>query len=221
MLQLDHNDNLADINCSTSQHGCAVAKGDEGFVLVATLVILILLVMLGISTTTTTNIELQIAGNDRVNKKTFYGADGSLDLGGRMVEENVACPTGFTVTSIGPVLIQNPSFWLKTPGDLLDSTLSRIDFDGVSDDGRDDRAFSFPVNANITSDVVIAGTTKFAAGSSIQMVAGYEGKGKGAAGGGSFIGYDIAAQANGVNSSRAELQINWDHVIGQEGVCNY
>ncbi len=44
--------------------------------MVSTLVILVLLVILGISTTTNTNIELQIAGNDKVYKQNFSVAEG-------------------------------------------------------------------------------------------------------------------------------------------------
>ncbi len=222
-MPLAHKKKSADVDCNASRRD--VGQNEDGFVLITTLVILIMLIMLGISTTTTTNIELQIAGNDKVNKVTFYAADGSVDLGSRMVEENVACPNGFTNAAIGAITIQDLDFWRKLPGDLLDSTLATIDFDGANvagdNDGRDDRAFTFPVSSSVTSDVVIAGTTKFASGSSIQMVSGYEGKGKGAAAGGSYISYDIVVQANGSNNSRAEVQLGWNHIIGQEGNCNY
>ncbi len=49
---------------------------EDGFILVTTLVILILLVVLGISTTTNTNIELKIAGNDKVSKQNLSMAEG-------------------------------------------------------------------------------------------------------------------------------------------------
>lgn len=49
---------------------------EDGFILVTTLVILMLLVVLGISTTTNTNIELKIAGNDKVYKENFSMAEG-------------------------------------------------------------------------------------------------------------------------------------------------
>ena len=54
----------------------AAGHNEEGFVLVATLVILMLLIILGISTTTNTNIELQLAGNDKAYKQNFYQAEG-------------------------------------------------------------------------------------------------------------------------------------------------
>jgi len=67
------------INAEAKDNNKAVypaGHNEDGFVLVATLVILMLLVILGISTTTNTSIELQIAGNDKVYKQNFYQAEG-------------------------------------------------------------------------------------------------------------------------------------------------
>lgn len=204
---------------------------EDGFVLIAAIVILFILVILGMSTTTTTNIELQIAGNDKVAKQAFYQADGGTQLGGRMVEENVGCPNGFTANQIGSSITVVPTrlaFWQTTPGDLTNNTLVSPDFgdannDGTDDDGDglDDRAFYYTPDAGRTTNVIVAGTTQYAAGSSIQMTAGYEGKGKGAAAGGSSINYNIIAQGVGALNSISEVEIIWGHVIGQEGECNY
>ena len=54
---------------------------DEGFVLVTALLIMLILTIIGIATTTNTSIELQIAGNDKVFKKTFYEAEAGAILG--------------------------------------------------------------------------------------------------------------------------------------------
>ncbi len=48
---------------------------EDGFVLVATMLILILLVVIGISATNTTSIEYQIAVNDRMAKEDFYNQE--------------------------------------------------------------------------------------------------------------------------------------------------
>ena len=67
----------------------------------------------------------------------------------------------------------------------------------------------------------IGGQTRFASGSAIQMAAGYEGLGKGAATGGASIVYDIYAMRYGSNSSEALNTIQWVHLLGQGGTCNY
>ncbi len=58
-------------------------------------------------------------------------------------------------------------------------------------------------------------------GSALQMVAGYEGKGKGAAGGGAYIEYRLHSQHVGLRNSETKIAILWNHMVGQEGTCNY
>jgi len=77
-------------------------QNEDGYILIMVMVTLMLLVVLGVTSTTTTTVEVQIAGNDKVNKVTFYEADGGTELGGRLVEENVSCPNGFTATPSDP-----------------------------------------------------------------------------------------------------------------------
>jgi hypothetical protein len=49
----------------------------EGTVLVVALVLLVLLTIIGLSASTTTQIEIMIAGNERVYKQNFYRAEAS------------------------------------------------------------------------------------------------------------------------------------------------
>jgi hypothetical protein len=51
----------------------------NGFILPMTLMFLFVLTAMGIFATTTTNIELQIAGNDKISKMIFYAADSGID----------------------------------------------------------------------------------------------------------------------------------------------
>lgn len=68
-----------------------IKVNDEGgFILIATLVSLLLLIILGISTTTTTNIELQIAGNDKVNTTNSYVAEGTAYEAAQLLENGTA-----------------------------------------------------------------------------------------------------------------------------------
>ncbi len=65
------------------------------------------------------------------------------------------------------------------------------------------------------------GVTKYLAGSAIQMAAGYEGKGKGAATGGGSIVYEIHSQHIGQSNSEAILALQWVHVITGLVGCLY
>jgi hypothetical protein len=60
------------------------------------MLILSVLTIIGIAVTRTTNIELQIAGNDRLKKKVFYEAESGAEFGWELIEQNLSCPKGFT-----------------------------------------------------------------------------------------------------------------------------
>jgi len=53
----------------------SILKNEDGSALLISLLILLLLTLLGIFATNTTNIEIQIAGNDKLHKLGFYAAE--------------------------------------------------------------------------------------------------------------------------------------------------
>ena len=55
-------------------------NNEQGFVLIASLMMLMILLIIGIAATNTTTIELQISGNDKVNKMAFYSAESGLSF---------------------------------------------------------------------------------------------------------------------------------------------
>jgi Tfp pilus assembly protein PilX len=80
---------------------CLKVNDEGGFILIATLVSLLLLVILGISTTTTTNIELQIAGNDKVNMANSYVAEGTAYEAAQLLENGTAVTDGTLQSASG------------------------------------------------------------------------------------------------------------------------
>ena len=52
-------------------------NNEQGFVLIASLMMLMILLVIGIAATNTTTIELQISGNDKAAKQNFYEAESS------------------------------------------------------------------------------------------------------------------------------------------------
>jgi Tfp pilus assembly protein PilX len=83
---------------------------EEGFVLVAALLVMLVLTILGIATTTNVSLELQIAGNDKVHKRTFYGAEGGAVLGSELLEQNLNCATGFSAGAVAASASGNESW---------------------------------------------------------------------------------------------------------------
>ncbi|MFP3983067.1 MAG: pilus assembly PilX N-terminal domain-containing protein [Desulfurivibrionaceae bacterium] len=192
-----------------------ITDNEKGFVLVASLMILLILIIIGVSATTNTTIELQIAGNDKAAKKTFYKADGGTELAAEALEHNIAC-TGFNSTRVHGLYIETPglNFWQN------DNTVT------TKEPVAGDRDICFPgdscddVNKEVTS-ISLGGESKHGRGAAIQQHAGYEGKGKGAGGSGSYMLYDIYSRYQDSTGSDATVRLQWRHNIGQEGTCYY
>lgn len=197
-------------------------NNEGGFVLVGALLILLLLVLIGISASTSTTLELQIAASDRTRKETFYQADAGTQLAIRLVEESLGTPGGFTAVNADGVLVDP----FNSPNNtilIVDPTLSENEGIPVepSDAARD--AAYFPEgydpaspNDDPHTNLTAAGVTEVTAGAGLQMVAGYEGKGKGTAGGGGNILYTIYSQHVGRAQSESVVQVEWRHIIGLE-----
>lgn len=191
---------------------------ENGSITVLALIMLALLTLLGISATMTSSIEVQIAGNDDRYKKALYEADGGTEVGFEMLEQNIACPGGFSTFNEGDgyldigtdVRVYTKDFWLQE---------SEPTSDYPSDSERDIRVYS--TDTGLHTNLSIYGATQLSTGSAIQMSAGYEGKGKGSGAGGAYIVYRVYSQHMGTSNSQAEIMSQWRHLVGQEGACNY
>jgi hypothetical protein len=216
-------------------------KAEDGFVLILAMVMLLILTMLGTFATKNTLMELQISGNDKVAKQTFYQTDGGGEAGIQLVEENLSCPLGFTAYgtvnnqpdtffSIGGVDVFDGRFaYRKLPTEVAGAGAGAqmTDWSFSSDAVRSLRIPATPVlpaNRNDVAahtNIALFTVAGYATGTSLQMAAGYEGKGHGAATGGGVRTARIVSSHLGANNSRARVLVNWTHVIGQEGSCLY
>ncbi len=199
-------------------------KTEDGYVLVGSLLILLLLVIIGIAATSSTTLELQVAGNDRVRKETFYQADGGTQLATRLLEESLGTPGGFNALD-GNNVLDDP----VSPNDtilIVDADLSNNENTArnelsVLDTVRDIAFFPSdynPADPNVVphTNIIMDGVTTTAAGSGLQMLSGYEGMGKGTAGGGGQMLYTIYSQHTGRSQSEAVVRVDWRHIIGLE-----
>jgi len=169
-------------------------KNEEGFVLITALLMLVVLMIIGIAATNTTTIELQISGNDKVAKQTFYQADGGTNVGVSILEENITT-SGFTAPGgYHGVNITNTALYMN------DHTATGVDATMTRDGEQTEFRF-------------LGGPIQSSPGSGAQMAAGYEGKGKSAASGGSFKVYDVEAKHFGANNSEAAVLIQWRHLL--------
>lgn len=225
-----------------------IMANDQGFVLIAALLILFIMVIIGISATTIAVLELQIAGADRTHTQTFYQADAGTQLAAGLIEASVASVTSFTNlidASDGAKILTDPDnanrtiVIGKTPFD--DTTLplwenDRENLDTLPKDPTDiarDAAY-YPIDTKYPNgydpatattaphtNITLAGDITNTAGQGLQMVAGYEGLGKGTASGGAQILYIIKSQHIGYTDSVSLVQTQWRHVIGMEEDARY
>jgi hypothetical protein len=207
-----------------------VINNQRGSVINVALLILILIFLVGIGLNKISTTDIKIANNMKTQATTFYEAEAGLEGVSELLELNVACPLGFRDTTDTPSL---PGGWERIEGNFIVTDLAFWRRDTIGDP-RDDR--DPETNSNIVAYSVsdyplaldephtsfsIAGQVRYSTGSAIQMAAGYEGLGKGAAAGGASILYDIYAMRYGNDNSEALHVIQWVHLLGLGGTCNY
>ena len=191
----------------------------RGSLVVTALIILMMLTLIGIAVTTTASLELQISGNEKLSKVAFYRADGGTEVGFELLEQNLGCASGFTSPTITgdnstmSVQVNTSTFWQNQTAPVPSpAAVPNPDFYYPA---------SLAAYAPNTTNVTVGGNTALSTGSAIQMASGYEGKGKGAGAGGAYILYDMYSRHDGTNNTRSIIIVQWRHVIGQEGSCNY
>jgi Tfp pilus assembly protein PilX len=219
-------------------------QNEEGFVLIAALLVLLVLTVLGIAVNRNTNTEWRIALNERIHKENFYAADAAAELAQEVIEQNVACVTGFPAnTSGGSRLLGAAGLDMDIfvePGSLgfWRNYLERGDQEQVPLPTNTNRDLVFPAvfenesgtiqfsqqqtDARPHANIRIAGNTQLTPGSAIQMAAGYEGLGKGIGTGGATLVYDIrVVQEDPERNSIADIFVQYGHILGRSGACNY
>jgi hypothetical protein len=184
-------------------------NNSNGGVTIAALLILAVLTIIGISSISTSNIEVQIATNDKVHKMAFYAADGGTELGTELLELNIACPSGFSTDDyvVNNITVVDADFWMQAAAPVV----------AFPSDTERDVLINNAAGTN--TNLSIFGVTSLGIGGAIEMAAGYEGKGKGAAGGGVSLLYQIFSQHLGLADSESVVAIEWRHNIGTEGTC--
>jgi PilX N-terminal len=207
-------------------------RDQQGSALVYALLMLVILTILGIAAVTTSTVELQISGNDKVYKTSFYAADGGTNMYSELLEQNIDDRGAWSGdTARGDVMIHNGGFYLNStrsanaydptqilfsdpnypiPWDLsLDSAAHYANYDAY-----------FPSTTTSGSgprtNLKVCGNVGLSNGSAVQLAAGYEGKGKGAGSGGAWIMYDVRAQYfdnRGGRNNQDTVHLGWKHVM--------
>jgi hypothetical protein len=91
-------------------------KNEDGTVLVIALIILVFLTLIGIAITATTEVEIQIAGNERLYKDNLYTAEAAAMESAQLMQETASLDPS-VVTWIKPMGtttiddIRNDAYW--------------------------------------------------------------------------------------------------------------
>ncbi len=155
---------------------------------------------------TTSDTEVQIAGNDRRHKTAFYMADGGGQASIELLEQNIFS-AGFEDTGGGEFLVGIMA------GSSLNFYMNVLARPEAPDDIN--RDVYMPVGYTVNqphTNLSMGGDPSLSTGSAIQMAAGYEGKGKGVAGAGGHIIYNVASQGSTTNSDAA-IVVQWKHIF--------
>jgi hypothetical protein len=180
-----------------------IRSNERGSTLLISILILLLLTVIGIAATNTSTIEILISGNDKVHKMAFHQADGGTEVGIELVEQNINL-AGFNtseLTGLRDVNATNPNLYMNGTPSM------------PSDTNRDAYLPKNYTGNEPHTNLTIGGNTGLSTGGAIQMAAGYEGKGKSSAGGGSYVVYDIWSQHIGKANSEAIILLQWMHVM--------
>lgn len=186
--------------------------------MVVALMILVILTLIGIAGLSTSIFEEQIAGNDWSAKRTFYKADGGTELGSELLEHNFSCGplTSTKITNRLRVDTTNIFHNSVEPTAGYPSDTIR-DLCWPSADAGNPALADCSVNSTAEhTNLSVFGNISYNPGSAIQMAAGYEGKGKGAAGGGAMYLHEIHSQNLSPRGNEAVVRVEWRHLVGQE-----
>jgi Tfp pilus assembly protein PilX len=131
-------------------------KNEEGFVLVASLMMLMVLMIIGIAATNTTTLELQISGNDKVQKMDFYAAESGWQRGVQWLEDKVNPPDRVTGAAASEtVLSQSEDSALTSrtiPTDLLIENKGNF---GAAGSGGNYRTFTYQITSTANQEQVV------------------------------------------------------------------
>lgn len=183
-------------------------KNESGSALIMAIMMLVLLTVIGLSALNNTDLELSIAGNEKAQKMAFYFAEGGNEVSKELIEVAIE-ERGWLNNVADPIAIDKVSI----PQVDKDFFLSQIDAVANSiypDAANRDATVNFGTG---TTGVLFDVNTVLSSGGAVQMIAGYEGKGKGSASGGAWAIYDIRSQHDGPNNSQARVWSQWLHLL--------
>jgi len=174
----------------------SLRRDQSGSALVIAIIVLVILGALGLAALDVAEFNIFVAANDRDSKEAFFHADSGVNVGHEFLE----------------VAIENVNSTFYSDG--TNSTNANIWGNSTGFGSYPPANFpQFFVSGGMTTQVrsgwLDSGVLE---GSAMQIGAGYEGVGKGAASGGTFTNYLIRSHREGRRNSQATVDLGWRHI---------
>ncbi len=182
-----------------------VLHNQRGSALILSILVLFILTALGAVAINNTDREMSFSRDDKFKTLAFYQADGGGEASKELIEQAIE-ERGWASVSDNPVQIDQ--VWVTNKEFFQNTDLGT---DRPSETNRD--AY-IPVTAGSqtrNTNLRFGANTRLSSGGAIQLVAGYEGKGKAAASGGAWVVYDIRSRHDGPGNTSAKVKAQWLH----------
>ena len=214
---------------------------DRGIALILAITTLVVLTIVGVAALTNTSVELKVASSEKVFNIALYNADAGNSVAAEVLEEAISLrglTAGSYKDSSGKVTVVDGGFWdepmvqtgsgktwIVWPTDYYDDQTGSSAYNQTEHNHDEDSA-SKDLNMNMA--LITGGGTSARAdgdvdylqfdvqsGGSILSSMGYEGVGKGVAGGGAKRVYGFAVRGDGPanTTGRVRIYATYDHII--------
>lgn len=201
--------------------------GENGFILIVTMLILVVLTILCIGALDMSTFEMRIAGNDRQGRVAFNLADGGVYAAGKLIGETITLTADPDYT---PTLGANGLMFINIPPSCVDNSPTTnvadvfhgrvLGFTTERDvvlDGPYDYMLNVPNDPTSTLFGRIADRdSETMAGGGAEFATGAAGVGTGSAGG-VAITFDIDIDACAAGNANAQLAVRYRKVLGAAG----
>ena len=163
-----------------------MAKDERGIILFTILMLMFIGSLLGVIALNSSNVEIQISGYEKKVSTIFAATEAGIDVGIPVIEETWGAsalrPTAMT--------INGKAVTIDTTNLGKEILLSTNTYDTDTPDASADLSIPDIAGVQVTIDIDRL-YTEVMAGGALEFAQGYEGEGKGAAGGGMSIFYKI------------------------------
>ena len=173
-----------------------IMRKERGYVLITVLLMLLVLTVIGIAALGTSSIENLLSGNIRLRESNLAQADGCVEISTALIEQAVR--------------LQNTAGFSNIADAGLPAELRSTEFDYSAADNTPDVVCDAGGARSITVDIDKM-YEYIIPGSSLEMLAGYEGLGKSSANS-TYVFYRINSSGTGLASSSATVGTIYRHM---------